>query len=87
MRSKVSTKRQLVVPSTVLRKVALRAGDPVDIDVEGERIVVTPKRKTKRKFKAKIIKDPMSGYPVLDTGPDAPVMTNEHVARILADFP
>ena len=87
MRSKVSTKRQLVVPSAVLRKLALRAGDPVDIDVDGGRIVLTPKKKSKRKFKARIIKDPVTGYPVLDTGPDAPIMTNEHVAEILADFP
>jgi AbrB family looped-hinge helix DNA binding protein len=86
MRSKVSPKRQLVVPSAVLRKLALRAGDPVDIDVEAGRIVVTPKR-NKRKFRARIIKDPITGYPVLDTGPDAPIMTNEHVAEILADFP
>lgn len=86
MRTKVSTKRQLVVPSTLVRKLALRVGDPVDIDVEAGRIVLTPKKKSKRKFKARIIKDPITGYPVLDTGPDAPIMTNEHVAEILADF-
>lgn len=89
MRTKVSTKRQLVVPSTLVRKLALRVGDPVDAKVEGGRIVLTPRprRKSKRKFKARIIKDPITGYPVLDTGPDAPMLTNERVAEILADFP
>jgi len=88
MQRKIPKKnRQVVVPNTLLRKLGVRLGDPVDFKLEGESIVVTPKRKSKRKFKARIIKDPITGYPVLDTGPDAPMMTNEHVADILADFP
>lgn len=87
MRTKVSTKRQLVVPSTLVRKLALRAGDPVEAKVEGGRIVLTPQPRRKRKFTARIIKDPITGLPVLDTGPDAPILTNEIVAEILADFP
>jgi hypothetical protein len=31
--------------------------------------------------------DPISGTPVLDAGPDAPVLTSEQVKEILADFP
>jgi bifunctional DNA-binding transcriptional regulator/antitoxin component of YhaV-PrlF toxin-antitoxin module len=89
MRAKVSKKkRQVVVPGALLRKVGHRVGDPVDFQVDGDRIVVMPRKKRKfRKFKVRIIKDPITGLPVLDTGPDAPVMTNEHVAEILADFP
>jgi len=85
MRSKVSKKRQVVVPNTRLRKLGHRVGDPVDFRLEGERIVVAPRKK--RKFKSRIIKDPIAGLPVLDTGPDAPFMTNEIVAEILTDFP
>ena len=48
---------------------------------------MTPKRKSKRKFKARIIKDPVTGYPVLSAGPDAPILTSAEVAEILADFP
>jgi len=90
MGSKVSKKiKPVVVPRTLLRKIGHRPGQPVQFKLEGERILVTvtPRRKSKRKFKARIIKDPITGFPVLDTGPDAPVMTNEHVAEILADFP
>lgn len=87
MRSKSSKKkRPAIVPSTLLRKLGHRDGDPLDYKLEGGRIIVTPRRKTKRKFKARIIKDPITGLPVLDTGPDAPIMTNEHVAEILAAF-
>ena len=71
----------------MLQKLGLRGGEPLDFKLDGERIIVTARRKSKRKFKARIIKDPITGYPVLDTGPDAPMMTNEHVAEILADFP
>jgi bifunctional DNA-binding transcriptional regulator/antitoxin component of YhaV-PrlF toxin-antitoxin module len=88
MGSKVSKKkRQAVVPRTLLRKLGLRVGVPLEFKLDGERIIVTPRKKNSRKYKARIIKDPITGLPVLDTGPDAPVMTNEHVAEILADFP
>lgn len=72
-----------------MRKLALRAGDSVDAEVEGGRIVLTPqpRSKSKRKFKARIIKDPITGLPVLDTGPDAPVLTSKMVAELLSDFP
>ncbi len=88
MGSKVSKKRQpVVVPRTMLQKIGHRDGEPVDFKFAGEHILVTPRRKSKRKIKARIIKDPITGLPVLDTGPDAPMMTNEIVAEILADFP
>jgi len=88
MGSRVSKKkRPAVVPRTLLRKLGLRVGEPLDFKLEGEHIIVTPQRKSKRKFKARIVKDPTTGLPVLDTGPDAPVMSNGIVAEILADFP
>jgi bifunctional DNA-binding transcriptional regulator/antitoxin component of YhaV-PrlF toxin-antitoxin module len=88
MRSKLSKKkRPAIVPSTLLRKLGHRDGDPLDYKLEGGRIIVTPKRKSKRKFKARIIKDPVTGYPVLSAGPDAPILTSAEVAEILADFP
>jgi len=76
-----------VVPRTLLRKLRLRVGEPLDFKLEGERIIVTPQRKSTRKFKARIVKDPITGLPMLEAGPDAHVMTNEIVAEILADFP
>ncbi len=85
MQTKVSTKGQIVIPQPIRRKLGIRAGDPLDIAVEKDRIVLTaPKRKH---FKARIIEDPITGFPVLYAGPDAPVLTSEQVKEILADFP
>jgi AbrB family looped-hinge helix DNA binding protein len=85
METKISTKGQVVLPVTLRRKLGLRAGDPLDAKVEAGRIVLTPRRK--RKFKARIIKDPITGLPVHDAGPDAPVLTSKMVAEMLTDFP
>lgn len=85
MRTKVSTKGQIVIPQPVRRRLGLRAGDALDIVVERDRIVLTaPKRP---RFKARIIKDPITGFPVIDAGPDAPILTSEMVRELLKDFP
>ncbi|MGA2570955.1 MAG: AbrB/MazE/SpoVT family DNA-binding domain-containing protein [Terracidiphilus sp.] len=85
MQTRVSTKGQIVIPQPVRRRLGIRAGDPLDIAVEKDRIVLTaPKRK---RLKARIIKDPITGLPVLYAGPDAPVLTSEMVRELLVDFP
>src|ERR1039458_110974 len=53
------------------RDLGLRPGDPLDAKVEGERIVLTPKKK--RFKKAKIVIDPVSGMLAVTLGPGAPV--------------
>jgi hypothetical protein len=63
----------------------LRAGDSLDVEVEGERIVLSPQ--TKPRKKARIVTDPITGMPVLSAGPDAPTLTSEEVAELLKDFP
>jgi AbrB family looped-hinge helix DNA binding protein len=84
MQTRVSTKGQIVIPQPLRRKLGIRAGDPLDIAVEENRIVLTtPKRKP---FKARIIKDPITGLPVIDAGPDAPVLTSEMVRELLVDL-
>ena len=85
MQTKVSTKGQVVLPGPIRRKLGIRAGDPLDANIEDGRIVLTPHRK--RAFEAKIIEDPITGLPVLYAGPDAPELTSEMVAEMLADFP
>ena len=85
MQTKVSTKGQVVIPSPLRRKLGIREGDPLDAEIEAGRIVLTPRKK--RAFKAKIIKDPITGLPVLYAGPDAPVLTSEMVRDLLSDFP
>jgi AbrB family looped-hinge helix DNA binding protein len=85
MQTKVSTKGQVVLPAQVRSKLGIRAGDALDVAVEKDRIVLTaPKRK---RFKARIIKDPITGFPVIDAGPDAPILTSEMVRELLVDFP
>jgi phospholipid N-methyltransferase len=44
-------------------------------------------RKRKAQAKAKIVIDPLTGFPVLTLGPGAPVLTHKEVQEILSDFP
>ncbi len=39
------------------------------------------------KAKAKIVIDPVTGFPVLTLGPGAPVLTHKEVQEMLSDFP
>ncbi len=85
MQTKLSTKGQVVLPGPIRRKLGLQPGDSLDAKVESGSILLTPRKKRKRK--AKIVIDPISGLPVLDAGPGAPVLTSEQVREILDEFP
>jgi AbrB family looped-hinge helix DNA binding protein len=85
MQTRVSTKGQIVLPAPLRRRLGIRAGDSLNISVEKDRIVLRiPERKH---FTARITEDPITGFPVLYAGPDAPVLTSEMVRELLADFP
>ena len=85
MQTKVSTKGQIVLPGPIRRKLDIRAGDPLDITIEKDRIVLTA---SKRKHStARIIEDPITGLPVIDVDADAPVLTSKMVRELLVDFP
>jgi len=60
-------------------------GDRLDAAFEGGRIVLSQKEKPH--FEARVIEDPLTGLPVLDFGPGAPILTSEMVAEMLVDFP
>jgi len=85
MQTRVSTKGQVVLPLPLRRKLGIRAGDALDIDVERDRIILSVP--AKKKYKARIIEDPITGFPVIDAGPDAPILTSEMVRELLVDFP
>lgn len=85
MTTRVSTKGQVVLPQAIRDRMNLRAGDALDARIEGERIVLIPKKRRSRKVK--IVKDPITGLPVLTAGPGAPKLTSKQVAEILAEFP
>jgi AbrB family looped-hinge helix DNA binding protein len=85
MRTTVSTKGQVVVPSRIRRKLGLQPGDTLEARIEGQHIVLTPRNGRTRN--ARIIKDPVTGLPVLTAGPKAAKLTSAEVREILADFP
>lgn len=74
-----------MLPQAIRKRMNLRAGDSLEARIEGERIVLIPKKKRSRK--GRIIKDPLTGLPVLTAGQDAPKLTSKQVAEILVDFP
>lgn len=85
MRTRVSTKGQVVLPGPLRRRLGIRAGDPLDANIEEGRIVLTPQRKRPRRVR--IVTDPITGLPALSAGPDAPALSSKEVEEILASFP
>ena len=85
MKTKLSTKGQVVLPVRIRRELGLRTGDPLDTEVQGGRIVLTPRRPRSRKVR--IVVDPVTGLPVLSAGLDAPPLSSKQVREILAEFP
>ena len=67
MQTRVSTKGQIVLPQALRRRLGIRAGDPLDIAVEKDRIVLT--QASKPKYEARIVKDPVTGFVAIDLGP------------------
>jgi hypothetical protein len=62
-------------------------GDLVDVTVQAGRngVAGLHGEPGKGPFAGRIIDDPLTGLPVIDFGPDAPVLTNEQVLEMLAD--
>ena len=85
METKISTKGQVVLPRPVRERLGLRPGDTLDVRTDGDAIVLRPRRGRRRK--AKIIIDPISGFPALTAGKNAPKLTSEQVQALLTDFP
>lgn len=85
MQTRVSTKGQVVLPAPLRRRLGIRTGDPLDADIEAGRIVLTPRQRRRRR--AKIISDPVTGLPVLSAGAGAPPLSSKEVDEILANFP
>jgi AbrB family looped-hinge helix DNA binding protein len=85
MRTTVSTKGQVVIPSHIRRKLGLQPGDSLEARIERQDIVLTPRKARPRK--ARIIRDLVTGLPVLTAGPKAPKLMSAQVREILADFP
>jgi len=74
-----------VLPQAIRRKLGLRTGDTLEAEVKGGVVTLTPQ--TPRARKTRIVKDPLTGLPVLNTGADSPTLTSEAVRSILEEFP
>jgi AbrB family looped-hinge helix DNA binding protein len=89
MTAKISSKGQVVLPVALRRKLALKTGDDLDIGLESSegnlRIVI--QRKVARRPRMRIIRDPVTGWPVLKGPPGTPKLTSARVKQMLADFP
>lgn len=85
MQTKVSSKGQVVLPIAIRNQLHIKEGDPLEILVEEERVVLVPKKR--RKFKTWIETSSRTGLPVIVSEPGAPKITGEWVARMMEDFP
>ena len=85
MQTRISSKGQIVLPGPIRRKLGLQAGDTLEATIRNGGILLAPERP--RTGKRSIVRDPLTGLPVLTAGTGAPVLTSEQVREILADFP
>jgi len=85
MKTRLSAKGQVVLPSPLRRKLGLQPGDPLEVKLERGGIVLTPRRA--RPQKISILLDPITGLPVLTAGPDAPPLSSNQVQEILCNLP
>jgi AbrB family looped-hinge helix DNA binding protein len=85
MNTRVSTKGQVVLPGPIRRRLGIQEGDPLEVEIEGGRVILTPHKKKLRQ--ARIVADPITGLPVLTAGPDAPTLSSKEVEEILSNFP
>lgn len=85
MRTRISRKGQVLLPSAIRRKLGLRPGDSLDASVKRGQIVLTPRHS--QPAKAAIGRDAVTGLPVLSAGPGAPQLTSEQVQDILSNLP
>jgi len=82
----VSTKGQIVIPLAARAKYRIEPGDQLELTMQKDEMRLVPAQK-RRKFKPRIIKDPITGMDVLTLGPGAPKITSEQVRKLLEDFP
>ncbi len=80
--STLSTKGQLVIPARIRKALNLRAGDKVEMVLEGGRLIL--QRESRRGAR---LKRGRFGRPVLVAAQGAPAMTTENVIALLEELP
>jgi AbrB family looped-hinge helix DNA binding protein len=85
LKTKLSSKGQVVLPVSARRVLGLEAGELLDVVVDGERVILS--RSPLTKPKVTLGSDLVTGLPVLTAAPGNPKLTGAQVAEILAEFP
>ena len=85
MQKRLSSKGQVVFPGPLRRRLGLQPGDRLEASIASGSILPTPRRTGAPK--PAIVRDPITGLPVLTAGRGAPALTSEQVREILSDFP
>lgn len=85
MKTKLSTKGQVVLPGPIRRQLGLQPGDSLEAKVQAGGVMLTPRKRRSRHVR--ILVDRITGLPVLSAGLQAPVMTSRQVREILSEFP
>lgn len=73
------------MPGIFRRQLGLDPGDTLDVTTEAGRIVLAPAKR--RSPRCKIVKDPLTGLPVLTAGRNGPRLTSKQVREALDEFP
>jgi AbrB family looped-hinge helix DNA binding protein len=85
MRTSVARNGEIVIPVELAEKLGFYPGDSLNATVEAGKIVLFPSPPAQHT--GTIVDDPITGLPVIDFGPDAPVLTHEQVREMLVEFP
>lgn len=85
MKTKLSSKGQIVLPEAIRKKLGMVAGESLEVTVEEGRVILT--RNPESLAKAQIGVSGVTGMPILSVPKGSLVLTSEQVAALLADFP
>ena len=81
----LSSKGQVVLNVALRRSLGLSTGTVFSVCSENRAIVLEPIAPVRSK--GKIVKEPCSGFSVLEASGNIPKLTSERVKEMLADFP
>jgi AbrB family looped-hinge helix DNA binding protein len=85
LKTKLSSKGQIVLPGAVRRRLGCQPGETFDVTIEDERVILTRSAKPSPVFR--IVTDAKTGMPVLSSGKSETTLTSAQVAELLHDFP
>lgn len=82
MTLRLSTKGQLVIPAPLRKALNLKAGDQIEVTLEGQLLVLQSAKRDGARLKRGRF-----GRPVLSAARGAPAMTTESVTALLEELP